>query len=169
MILNHARLPVPTRPRAFYFSSGASARLDERPIEGVTVCASTGSARTVTGSYERFDKNLAKPPQREREGTLVVQQHCSDKIGSTRLPLVPAFAGIVNVEQFVDRIRFPPASVDRQCHSGRSVEQYLRNLESMSRQVQKAQHFRFLSALRSVRNDMCTRHARHVAYLLFIE
>ena len=52
---------------------------------------------------------------------------------------------------------------------GAAFEQYLRNLESMSRQVQKAQHFRFLSALRSVRNDMCTRHARHVAYLLFIE
>ena len=114
MILNHARLPVPTRPRAFYFSSGASARLDERPVEGgalsasaqhercastgrlsherterllEAMSASTGSARTVTGSASTGSANgywrtgSAERLSHERYtgamGRSVVQQYCT--------------------------------------------------------------------------------------------
>ena len=101
MILSHARLPVPTRPRAFYFSSGASARLDERPVEGVSACASTGSARTVTGSHERFDKNLAKPLRQAQHERLPGAMCASNSTNGCkdshrcfdRLPLHERFAG----------------------------------------------------------------------------
>ena len=80
MILNHARLPVPTRPREVYFSSGEAVGLDEGWQEEVTragalrqaqcerqrlrcACTSTGSVRTVLVSLrraqcERFQQSL---------------------------------------------------------------------------------------------------------------